>query len=412
MRGRGKAAERTDRGRDHRLRTPHPAAAIRLRIDAEGQLVADPAPIEAAERHIVAIDRATPAERSKHPGIEAELAEPFGELRLIEKDVEIEGFGTPGIVRDRETNVVRALGKGKILKVERSRVEFEAPDKLAVDAHFDDRAPLDTKAAVATRTDDPLRVEQRIEARHRQAADFRRRLKATRERLQITARPTHKIVAVVIDKARAAALEICAARAGLPIRFAFEHDSTETRGTVEKGNRRGQSLVAALLHPVHRPADIEIGAEIGGRDIVDGSPRRVVAKRDRPTRPAGGRDLHHQLQRLGVVTNSNADALEVGPRDRTAFGQTRTQPIDEHGREPRRQQREQPFGRKARLPAGFERQCRVAKIGLSVEQRRGQHDGAACRVDRRAVGPRVDDHAGAGVGRALRLAGDWNRRDG
>src|SRR3546814_7069009 len=87
-------------------------------------------------------------------------------------------------------------------------------------------------------SDLPLWVEQRIEARDREAADLGRRLETARERLQIATRPADEIVPVVVNEARAAALEIGAAGPRLPIRFAFQHHPARARRAVEKGEDR------------------------------------------------------------------------------------------------------------------------------------------------------------------------------
>src|SRR3546814_4831149 len=92
-------------------------------MGADGQLVTDPAAIEAAECQIVAVNRAAPAERREHASVKAELAEPLGELRLIKEDIEIERFSAPGIVGDCQPDIVRALREGEVLEIEGAGVD-------------------------------------------------------------------------------------------------------------------------------------------------------------------------------------------------------------------------------------------------------------------------------------------------
>ena len=136
MRGGGEPAERSDWSCNNRFDTAHPTVGICLRIRAKCQPVVDTAPIEAAEGEVVAIHGTAPTQWCEHAGIKPEFAKTFGKLRLIEENVEIDGFAAPGIIGYGQLDVIGPLGKREIGQVERARIEFQPPNELSVNPHF------------------------------------------------------------------------------------------------------------------------------------------------------------------------------------------------------------------------------------------------------------------------------------
>ena len=200
-----------------------------------------------------------------------------------------------------------------------------------------------------------MRIEEGVEARNRKTADLRCRLKSAGQCAQVPGRCAQKIASVIVDQPRSAALEIRPWRAGLPIGFAFQHHAAQPRCPVEKRDGWRQPFVATLLNPVQRTAYVEIGTEIGWRDIVDHPALVFVAQRQRPARPACRGDIKDQLQRLRIIADRDADSFEIGSPYLTLLGQPGAQPFDELRCDARLQQRQQAFCREACLPARLER---------------------------------------------------------
>jgi len=86
---------------------------VRLQVRAQRQPVGQASPVKAADRRRIGVAGAGEALRRQHARVDAKLAQPLRELRLVEEDVEVDALGATGIVGDGQLDVVRPLREGK-----------------------------------------------------------------------------------------------------------------------------------------------------------------------------------------------------------------------------------------------------------------------------------------------------------
>ncbi|MNK75218.1 hypothetical protein D3C87_947550 [compost metagenome] len=379
VRDRELGAENADVRAQDRLGPDHLRNRVGLEVGAHGDIVVQPAAIEARHDPVVRVIGTIGLKLRLHAGVEAEFRQARGQLALVEEDVEAQDLGPTRIVDDGQANVIGPLGEGEVAEIIVAGLQLQAAHGLAVDIDLDHRGTRQGEAARTTRARDQLRLQRAVAALEGHARHARSRLIAARHRLQVARRPTDHVLQIIKNQARALALEL-GDPARRPDALGFQHHAVQTRGEVQIDDGIAQTLVRALMNIVQVGACVQVGREPGRLRIIPQT--HPVQRRDRHAlgRTELRRNLEHQLQGLGVVGGEHAHARQVLGRDRRLARQVGANGLDRRRGHDVRQQIQRPHRSEADAVIGVNRQDDIAQIQSPVLGRNRQGDGAPRRI--------------------------------